>query len=206
MPGAHRGSLFSTVGHAWSASGIVVFHCRPRLERIGDRCFPLPAAPEALDAELAQQALDGAARHAYGLTVELGPDLVSAIDAPSLRVDAQDLNAQRAMTLSSLRDRSHLGRVVRLGGQTRALLRIGSTHHRSRRWSMYTTTSSRDRRARSRRTRAHPARSHSHDATRKGPDPQTDSGLGLSESRPQTGWVCPKGARPQSDTCPSANG
>jgi len=31
---------------------------------------------------------------------------------------------------------------------------------------------------------------------------QTPSGLGLSESRPRAGWVCPKGARPQSDTCP----
>ena len=33
----------------------------------------------------------------------------------------------------------------------------------------------------------------------KGARPQTDS---VSESRPQTGWVCPKGARPQSDICP----
>ena len=73
----------------------------PRLELVRDRCFPLPASPDALDAELAQQALDRAARHPYAFTVERGPDLVGAIDAPILLVDTQDLNAQRAITLSS---------------------------------------------------------------------------------------------------------
>ena len=75
-----------------------------RAQRVlrGDRRLPAPAPSHAAEAELAHQALDGAARDADPLAVELDPDLVGAVDAAVVGMDPGDLVAQGAVTLPAL--------------------------------------------------------------------------------------------------------
>ena len=60
------------------------------VEAGGDLVGPAPAGPRK--PQFTHQTLDGAARHADALSVELGPDLVGPIDLEVVAPDPEDLD------------------------------------------------------------------------------------------------------------------
>jgi hypothetical protein len=66
---------------------------------VGDRRLLPGASPRhAVDAEVTHQAADGAVCDLDALTLELGVDLVDAIDTAVLLEDPEDLRAQLVVT------------------------------------------------------------------------------------------------------------
>ena len=76
------------------------------VEAGGDLVGPAPAGPRK--PQVTHQALDGAARHADALPVELGPDLVGPIDLEVVAPDPEDL----ALSSSSRTARADGGRFL----------------------------------------------------------------------------------------------
>ena len=81
-----------------------------------------PAPTDAREPELAHEALDGAAGDAGALAVELGPDLVGAVDREVLTVHAGDLFLQLLVTDEATRGQALLGHEVGVRGDLQAML------------------------------------------------------------------------------------
>ena len=86
----------------------------------GDLVGPAPAHPG--EPQLAHQALDGAAGHPDALPVELGPDLVGAIDVEVLGVDPGDLDLELLVADGPGRRRTLLGHPIGVRGDLAAVL------------------------------------------------------------------------------------